>query len=85
MCASPLDFRLGVLSVAGVESVLAALHQHGEYDSEHLDATLSLFCPTLLMQHYVLRSVFTWICTALLMTRLCWQAVCYSECGATLA
>lgn len=30
MCSSPLDFRLAVLSVVGViESVSAALHQHG--------------------------------------------------------
>lgn len=28
-------------SVAGVESVLAALHQHGEYDSEHLNAVVN--------------------------------------------
>lgn len=38
MSSLPLDFRLGVPSVVGVESVSAALHQHGECDSEHLDA-----------------------------------------------
>lgn len=47
MCSSPLDFRVGELSVAGVEFVLAALHQHGEYDSEHLNA--SIFCLTSLI------------------------------------
>lgn len=38
MSSLPLDFRLGVLTVVGVESVSAALHQHGECDCEHLDA-----------------------------------------------
>jgi len=38
MCASPLEFRLAVLSVVGVKSVSAALHQHGECDSMHLHA-----------------------------------------------
>ncbi len=50
MCSSPLDFRLGVLSVVGVESVSAALHQHGECDSEHLNAAASLICRTSLME-----------------------------------
>lgn len=49
MCSSPLDFRLGVLSVVGVESVSAALHQHGECDSEHLNATASPVCRTSLV------------------------------------
>ena len=36
MCSSLLDFPLGVLSVVREETVLAALHQHGEFDSDHL-------------------------------------------------
>lgn len=51
MCSSPLDFRLGVLSVAGEESVSAALHQHGECDSEHLNVAVSLICHTSLKEH----------------------------------
>lgn len=46
MCSSPLDFRLGVLSVVGEESVSAALHQHGECDSEHLNVAVSFYCRT---------------------------------------
>lgn len=58
MCSSPLDFRVGELSVAGVEFVLAALHQHGEYDSEHLNATLYMFCLTSLIGLQPLTSAF---------------------------
>lgn len=36
MCSSLFDFPLGVLSVVGEETVSAALHQHGEFDSDHL-------------------------------------------------
>lgn len=36
MCSSLLDFPLGVLTVVGEETVSAALHQHGEFDSDHL-------------------------------------------------
>lgn len=36
MCSSLLEFPLGVLSVVGEETVSAALHQHGEFDSDHL-------------------------------------------------
>lgn len=71
MCSSPLDFRLGVLSVVGVESVSAALHQHGECDSEHLNATVYLFYRTSLMEHQLLTSVFMSVSTATLLTHLC--------------
>lgn len=36
MCSSLLDFPFGVLTVVGEETVSAALHQHGEFDSDHL-------------------------------------------------
>lgn len=36
MCSSLLDFPVGVLTVVGEETVLAVLHQHGEFDSDHL-------------------------------------------------
>lgn len=50
MCSSLLDFPLGVLTVVGEETVSAALHQHGEFDSDPLVKRaphlllVSLFC-----------------------------------------
>lgn len=85
MCSSSLDFRLGVLTVVGEESVSAALHQHGECDSDHLNVTVSLICRSSLIVQYLLTSIFMWIFTAGLLTHLCVQPICYGDCSVTLA
>lgn len=75
MCSSPLDFRLGVLTVVGEESVSAALHQHGECDSNHLNLTVSVICRPLMVvrQSVTLTSLLTFTTTFL--TMLCVQPV----------
>lgn len=63
MCSSLLDFPLGVLSVVGEETVSAALHQHGEFDSDrpHQTSTSSLTCFFFLTVQRLLTSSNMWI------------------------
>lgn len=83
MYSLPLDFRLGVLSVVGVESVSAALHQHGECDSEHLNVVIRLICRSQLLDHSVIITLI-WIFTASLRP-VHVLAMCYCDCNLMLA